>query len=77
MLLSSDRVIKSVDFTGETSGGWNNTDPFGHGSHVVGLAAGTTGSNELADYAGIASNAKIINVRVLNSKGSGTSASLL
>jgi len=76
-LLYSDRVIKSVDFTGETSSSWNNTDSFGHGSHVAGLAAGTTGSNELADYAGIASNAKIINVRVLNSKGSGTSASLL
>jgi len=74
-LLSTDRVIKTTDFTGEARTA--NTDPYGHGAHVAGIAAGTDGSPDLASYVGVANNAKVINVRVLNSNGSGTSAALL
>ncbi len=71
----NDRVVKSVDFTGESG---TNNDPYGHGSHVAGLAAGSIGDNAaLVNYVGIATNAKIINVRVLKGNGTGTSAKLL
>ena len=74
----TDRVVKSVDFTGSGSGGDLNRDPYGHGSHVAGLAAGSKGDfNELLNYRGMAPNAKIINVRVLGANGIGTTAALL
>ena len=64
-----DRVVKSVDFTGEPGA---TNDPYGHGSHVAGLAAGSQGKGtELNNYTGIATNAKIINVRVLGRAGTG------
>src|SRR6185436_15521556 len=63
----------SKDFTGE-----NNTtsDPYGHGSHVASSAAGAAYSNGTT-FQGIAPGASIINLRVLNSLGVGTSAGLL
>jgi subtilisin family serine protease len=66
------RVVYSKDFTGEG----RTDDPFGHGTHVAALAAG---SARLANgnYAGIAPEANIINLRVLNSKGTGTTSRLL
>lgn len=72
-LLKNGLVIKSVDFTGENI---LNGDPFGHGTHVAGLAAA---SNSLLSgtFTGIAPNAKLINLRVLNGQGVGTSAALL
>ncbi|MBK7934977.1 MAG: S8 family serine peptidase [Acidobacteria bacterium] len=78
-LLGGDRVTKHMDFT--VSSGSNSStsrDPFGHGSHVAGLIAGGKGqSGELTQYRSMAPNAKIINVRVLGSNGTGTSAGLL
>lgn len=62
------RVAYSKDFTGEN----RTDDPYGHGTNVAGLALGF---NSL--YGGIAPNAKLVNLRVLNSDGVGTSASLL
>src|SRR5947209_3120352 len=66
------RVIYSQDFTGEG----RTDDPYGHGTHVAGLAAGN-GQIAGGVYRGIAPNANIINVRVLDSKGTGTVSGLL
>ncbi len=68
------RIVKNVDFTGE---GIATSDPYGHGTHVAGLAGGD-GSNGIPNgYEGIASNARLINLRVLNSQGTGTTSALL
>src|ERR1051325_1466784 len=66
------RIVYSKDFTGEN----RVDDPYGHGTHVAAIAAG----NKLyysSAYAGIAPDSKIINLRVLNSIGRGTSSSVL
>ena len=77
-LLGGERVVKSVDFTGTSSSSFTVKDPYGHGSHVAGLIAGSKGTNtELLEYRGIAPNANVINVRVLGDNGTGTSASLI
>jgi serine protease AprX len=64
----ANRISYSKDFTGEN----RTDDPYGHGTNVAGLALGF---NSL--YGGIAPNAKLINLRVLDSTGAGTSSSLL
>jgi serine protease AprX len=66
------RVVASVDFTGEN----RTDDPYGHGTHVASIAAGN-GRVAHAEYIGIAPNAKIINLRVLNSRGTGRTSSIL
>ena len=58
--VGADRVVANVDFTG-TNGSSVSKDPYGHGSHVAGLMAGSKGSGtELLEYRGMAPNAKII-----------------
>ncbi len=69
---SVSRIAKSVDFTGEG----RTDDPFGHGTHVASIAAGN-GQVSNGAYRGIAPNAKIINLRVLNSLGKGSVSALL
>ncbi|MGB8508065.1 MAG: S8 family serine peptidase [Pyrinomonadaceae bacterium] len=66
------RIVYSKDFTGEN----RTDDPYGHGTHVAALAAG---SNHVAygAYTGVAPNANLINLRVLNSQGKGTTSGLL
>src|SRR5207249_7311080 len=66
------RVVYSQDFTGEG----RTDDPFGHGTHVAAIAAGG-GRVSNAAYLGIAPNAKLINLRVLNSLGRGTVSTTL
>lgn len=60
------RVVLSRDFTGEA----RTDDPYGHGTHVASIAAGN-GRISNAEFTGIAPNANIINLRVLNASGSG------
>src|SRR5437660_10892328 len=69
---ASGRVVYSQDFTGEN----RIDDPFGHGSHVASIAAGS-GLVANGAYLGIAPNAKLINLRVLNSQGTGTVSTTL
>lgn len=59
-------VALGLDFTGEN----NIKDPFGHGTHVASAAAATT-TLASGRYQGIAPKASIINLRVLNSMGTG------
>ncbi|HSE97013.1 MAG TPA: S8 family peptidase, partial [Blastocatellia bacterium] len=66
------RVVASVDFTGEG----RTDDPFGHGTHVASIAAGN-GDISFGAYRGIAPAANIVNVRVLNSTGQGSTSSVL
>ncbi|HEX8853510.1 MAG TPA: S8 family serine peptidase, partial [Pyrinomonadaceae bacterium] len=67
------RVVANVDFTGQ---GIPTDDPLGHGTHVAGLAAGNA-SIASGAYTGIATNAHLINLRVLDSQGLGTTAGFL
>ncbi|HEX8336102.1 MAG TPA: S8 family serine peptidase [Pyrinomonadaceae bacterium] len=60
------RVVYSKDFTGEG----RTDDPYGHGTHVASIVAGN-GRISRAEYIGVAPNANIINLRVLNSQGTG------
>src|SRR5215831_16812092 len=66
------RVVASQDFTGEG----RTDDPYGHGTHVASIAAGN-GAVSCGQYIGIAPNAKLINLRVLDSQGIGSTASVL
>ncbi|HVF43916.1 MAG TPA: S8 family serine peptidase, partial [Pyrinomonadaceae bacterium] len=66
------RIVASKDFTGEM----RTDDPYGHGTHVAGLAAGN-GQVAGGVYEGVAADANIINLRVLNSSGQGTVSGLL
>jgi subtilisin family serine protease len=69
---SASRVAFNLDFTGEN----RTDDPYGHGSHVASIAAGN-GQVSNGAYRGIAPNAKLVNLRVLNSQGKGTVSALL
>jgi subtilisin family serine protease len=66
------RIVANRDFTGEG----RSDDPYGHGTHVASMAAGN-GRISNAQYIGVAPNANIINLRVLNSQGAGTISGLL
>jgi serine protease AprX len=68
----SGQIKTSVDFTGER----RTDDPFGHGSHVAGLA-GANDDYTHNIYAGIATNADLLNLRVLDVNGVGTVSGVL
>lgn len=59
------RVTKTKDFTGE-----GYFDGYGHGTHVAGIIAGD-GKASKGKYTGIAPEARIVAVKVLDSYGSG------
>ena len=67
-----NRIVKSVDFTGEN----RTDDPYGHGTHVASAAAGN-GLVSGGKYIGIAPKANLVNLRVLNSQGVGNVSGLL
>ena len=67
------RIVADVDFTGT---GMDTDDPYGHGTHVASTAAGN-GIVSNGAYTGIASNSKLINLRVLDSRGVGSVTKLL
>ena len=58
------RVVVNKDFTGEG----RTDDPYGHGTHVASIAAGN-GRISNGKYLGIAPNASILNLRVLDRQG--------
>ena len=66
------RVVYSRDFTGEN----RIDDPYGHGTHVASIAAGN-GRISHNNYLGIAPAASILNLRVLDSHGTGRVSNIL
>ena len=63
------------------SGTTSVADQYGHGTHVAGIAAGngnsSTGSAYFATFRGIAPNATLINLKVLDAKGLGTDSGVI
>ena len=72
--LNANNVVYSQDFTGDTVNG--AADQYGHGTHVAGILAGngssSTGPSDFYTFAGIAGNANLINLRVLDANGAST-----
>jgi serine protease AprX len=73
---TASRVIARINFAGDNPCQTGGCDPDGHGTHVAGLAA-ANGKVAGGAYKGIASNANLIDVRVLNAQGVGSSSGIL
>ena len=71
------RLVARVDLVNPNG---NATDPGGHGTHVAGIAAGN-GTDSVTYsggvYKGIAPNANIISIRVINGNGLATASSVI
>ena len=70
----ASRIVANVNFTNANI--TDTSDGFGHGTHVAGLAAGNSSVSSGA-YRGVASNANIISVKVLDNNGQGQQSWLL
>ena len=74
---NKSRIVYSQSFLGPDT---SATDQYGHGTHVAGILAGngkqSTGSLYTKTFRGIAPNAKLINLRVLDSNGAGQESSV-
>src|SRR6266699_785210 len=72
------RIVYSQSFVPGTT---DASDYFGHGTHVAGIVASagwmSTGRNFSHTFKGIAPNANIINLRVLDQNGAGTDSSVI
>ena len=73
MARTSTRVVYSKSFvTGVTS----TEDDYGHGTHVASIVAGSATRNSSA-YKGIAPKINLVNLKVLNSTGTGKTSDLV
>ena len=76
--LGFSRVVWNQSFV---PGNSSANDQYGHGTHVAGLIAGdgasSTGSKYSRTFEGIAPQATIINLRVLDQNGSGTDSAVI
>jgi serine protease AprX len=72
------RILAEAEIVGHEKG---FDDPYGHGTHVAGIIAGdgsaSSGPGAFRRFNGIAPNANLVSVRVLNGKGSGRVSDLL
>jgi serine protease AprX len=71
------RIIYSESFI---PGDPSTNDAYGHGTHVAGIVAGNghdSVSGYPTQYVGVAPNANIINLRVLDANGSGTDSQVI
>jgi serine protease AprX len=77
--LNASNVVYSQDFTGDSVNG--ASDQYGHGTHVAGILAGngsqSTGASNFYTFKGIAQNASIVNLRVLDANGDGTVSNVI
>jgi serine protease AprX len=75
--LSSSRILDAVSMIP----GLGPVDQCGHGTHVSGILAGngaqSTGSHYTKTYLGIARDANVVSVRVLNQTGAGTVSNVI
>jgi len=74
---SKSRIVYSQSFVGG-----DTNDEFGHGTHVAGIAVGTDNvttviSNSTRGFGGVAPDANIVNLKVLDANGMGTDASVI
>jgi serine protease AprX len=69
-------VVQTVDFTVPAGAPNVQTDPFGHGTHVAGIVAGS-GQSSQGLYAGVAPSARLINLRVLDASGGGSTSNVI
>ena len=76
---SGYRVRYSQNFAG--NGGGSAVDQYGHGTHVAGIVGGnggkSTGSNFKSTFRGVAPNANLINLRVLDKNGVGSDSAVI
>jgi subtilisin family serine protease len=75
----ADRILARQNFIGAAPSA-PDYDPYGHGTHVAGLAAGNgslSTSQSTRPLAGVAPNAKLVDLRVLDQEGKGTLEGLL
>src|ERR1700688_154135 len=75
----NSRVVYSQSFV---AGDSTTADTFGHGTHVAGLVGGSglnsgNANGYQANYAGMARNVNLINLRVLDQNGSGTDSQVI
>ena len=71
--LPASRIKAFVDFVNRRSLPY---DDYGHGTHVAGIIAGS-GTNSHGVYAGVAPDAGIVGLKVLDSRGIGTTSRVL
>jgi serine protease AprX len=74
---TASRIVYSESFV---SGDTSTTDLYGHGTHVAGILAGSgrdSVSGYPQQYAGLAPNANIINLRVLDKNGAGSDSQVI
>ncbi|HKT49662.1 MAG TPA: S8 family peptidase [Candidatus Angelobacter sp.] len=74
---TASRIVYSESFV---SGDTATTDLYGHGTHVAGILAGNgrdSASGYPQQYSGLAPNANIINLRVLDKNGAGTDSQVI
>jgi len=75
---TTSRVVYSQSWVNDGLGSY---DGYGHGTHVAGIIGGngynSTGSADFQTIKGIAPNVQLINLRVLDSTGTGTDSSVI
>ena len=76
---SGYKVLYSQNFVG--NGGGSAVDQYGHGTHVAGIIGGngakSTGFNFKSTFHGVAPNANLISLRVLDQKGVGSDSAVI
>src|ERR1700733_707646 len=80
-LASSDGSHSRVVFSKSFVSGEDASDQYGHGTHVAGIVAAngaeSTGPNFTHTFKGVAPNANIVNLRVLDAQGNGQESDVI
>jgi len=72
-----NRVSAFYDFTGSGVKAAAPSDQYGHGTHVAGLIAGSAALAGGADYRGVAPQAVLVGMKVLDATGSGRTSDVI